>query len=102
MMEIWQNLFPGIVSFAAQDITIGIARLFLIFFGMGLAYLGFNRTLEPLIMVPMGIGMSAVNAGSLFLKDGRIGNLFLDPLVAQPDALVNIMQINFLRYTIFV
>ena len=97
MVEIWQNLFPGIATFWSQDIAVAIARIFLIFFGMALAYLGFNRTLEPLIMVPMGIGMSAVNAGSLFLKDGKIGNLFLDPLVAQPDVLVNIMQINFLQ-----
>ena len=32
--------------------------------------LGFKRTLEPLIMVPMGIGMMAVNCGMMFLTSG--------------------------------
>ena len=95
--EILSNLFPGIASFFVQDFAIVGARIFLIFFGMVLAYLGFTRTLEPLIMVPMGIGMTSVNAGSLFLKSGKVGNLFLDPLVEQPDLLVNIMQVNFLQ-----
>ena len=95
--DILNNLFPGIASFFVQDTTIAVVRIFLILFGMVLAYLGFNRTLEPLIMVPMGIGMTCVNAGSLFLKSGKVGNLFLDPLVEQPEALVNIMQVNFLQ-----
>ena len=95
--EILSNLFPGIASFFVQDAAIVAARLFLIVFGMVLAFLGFRRTLEPLIMVPMGIGMTSVNAGALFLKSGKVGNLFLDPLVEQTDLLVNIMQVNFLQ-----
>jgi len=95
--DILHNLFPGIASFFVQDTVIAGVRIFLILFGMVLAYLGFNRTLEPLIMVPMGIGMTCVNAGSLFLKSGKVGNLFLDPLIEQPEALVNIMQVNFLQ-----
>lgn len=97
MLEILQNLFPGIATLFVQDTSVAIARIVLIFAGFLLAYLGFTRTLEPLIMVPMGIGMTCVNAGQLFLKSGGIGNLFLDPLVEKPDALVNIMQINFLQ-----
>jgi Na+-transporting malonate decarboxylase carboxybiotin decarboxylase subunit len=97
MAEILHDLFPGIVSLLVQDSSVALARLFLIAFGFVLAYLGFKRTLEPLIMVPMGIGMIAVNSGVLFMKGGGIGNLFLDPLVADPAALVNIMQINFLQ-----
>lgn len=96
MNEILHNLFPGIFSFLVQEPSIVYARLFLILFGFALAYLGFKRTLEPLIMVPMGIGMIAINTGVLFMNGG-IGNLFLDPLVAKPDDLVNIMQINFLQ-----
>ena len=95
--EILANLFPGIASFFVQESAIVALRIFLILFGMLLAYLGFKRTLEPLIMVPMGIGMTSVNAGELFLKSGKVGNLFLDPLIEQPDALVNIMQVNFLQ-----
>jgi oxaloacetate decarboxylase beta subunit len=95
--DVIANLFPGIATLLAQDPTIAIGRISLILAGMFLAFLGFRRTLEPLIMVPMGIGMASVNAGALFLKSGKIGNLFLDPLIEQPDQLVNIMQINFLQ-----
>lgn len=97
MVEIMSQLFPGIATLFVQDTNIAIARIGLILLGLVLAYFGFTRTLEPLIMVPMGIGMCAVNAGQLFLKSGKIGNLFLDPMVEQPDILVNIMQVNFLQ-----
>lgn len=97
MLEMLNQLFPGIASLFVQDGMIAIARLGLMILGMVLAYLGFTRTLEPLIMVPMGIGMCAVNAGQLFLKSGKVGNLFLDPMIEQPDLLVNIMQVNFLQ-----
>ncbi len=97
MLDILYQLFPGITSLFVQDSMIALARIGLILLGLILAYFGFTRTLEPLIMVPMGIGMCAVNAGQLFLKSGKIGNLFLDPMVEQPELLVNIMQVNFLQ-----
>ena len=97
MLETVIHLFPGIGSLFVQDTTIAFARIFLILFGFALAYFGFTRKLEPLIMVPMGIGMIAINSGVLFLQAGKIGTLFLDPLVEQPDVLVNIMQVNFLQ-----
>jgi oxaloacetate decarboxylase beta subunit len=97
MVEVLYNLFPGIFTFFVQDSGIVVARIFLIAFGFVLAYLGFKRTLEPLIMVPMGIGMIAINSGVLFMQGGGIGNIFLDPLVADPGTLVNIMQVNFLQ-----
>jgi len=67
MTDILPNLFPGIFSLLVQDTSVAVARLFLIAFGFLLAYLGFKRTLEPLIMVPMGIGMIAVNTGVSYL-----------------------------------
>lgn len=91
------TLFPGIASLFVQEPTIAIARVLLIAFGFVLAYLGFSRKLEPLIMVPMGIGMICINCGVLFLKGGNIGTIFLDPLVSDPAELMNIMQINFLQ-----
>ncbi len=97
MQEILIQLFPGIGSFFIQEPTIAIARIVLIICGFILAYLGFKRVLEPLIMVPMGIGMICINSGVLFLGKGKLGTIFLDPLVSNPDALVNIMQINFLQ-----
>ena len=52
-MSLVATLFPGIASLFVQDPVIACARIFMIIFGFALAYLGFKRTLEPLIMVPM-------------------------------------------------
>ena len=97
MNNLLSQLFPGIGTFFAQPGTIAAARIFLILFGLFLAYLGFKRTLEPLIMVPMGFGMVAVNCGMMFLSSGVIGNMMVDPLVSDPAELMNIMQIDFLQ-----
>lgn len=91
------SLFPGIASLFVQDPLIAGARVVLIICGFFLAYYGYKRTLEPLIMVPMGLGMICVNCGVLFLDGGRLGTLFLDPLVTNPNELINIMQVNFLQ-----
>ena len=96
-MDMLLNLFPGIGTLFASEPVIAAARIFLIFFGFLLAYMGFTRKLEPLIMVPMGIGMICVNAGVLFLDSGAIGTLILDPLVSGTDDLMNILQINCLQ-----
>ena len=96
-MEILSQLFPGISTFFAMEPAVAIARVALIVLGFFLAYYGFKRTLEPLIMVPMGIAMMAVNAGMMFLSSGAIGNMFVDPLASDAVELVNIMQINFLQ-----
>ena len=77
-MEFFMQLFPGIGTFFAVEPVIAVARIVLIVFGFVLACLGFKRTLEPLIMVPMGIGMMAVNCGMMFLTSGTVGNLLLD------------------------
>lgn len=96
-MEILLQLFPGIGTFFEMDPLISIARVALIVLGFFLAYFGFKRTLEPLIMVPMGISMMAVNAGIMFLNSGAIGNMFVDPLASDAVEIVNIMQVNFLQ-----
>ena len=80
-MEFFLQLFPGIGTFFTMEPQIAAARLVLIGIGLALAWLGFKRTLEPLIMIPMGIGMMVVNCGMLFLSSGGTGNLLLDPLV---------------------
>ncbi len=89
-----QQLFQGIGTMFEQEPKIVIFRILLILFGFILVYLGAKKILEPLIMIPMGFGMSAVNAGVLFLTADKLGNLLLDPLVTKPDDLINIMQIN--------
>lgn len=90
-------IFPGIGTMFIQDPVIAFSRVGMIGLGFLLAIMGFRRKLEPLIMVPMGIGMMCVNGGVMFLEAGKIGTLFLDPLVEDPSALVNIMQIDFLQ-----
>jgi oxaloacetate decarboxylase beta subunit len=91
------DLFQGIGTMFAQEPKVVIFRIILILLGILLVYLGAKQTLEPLIMVPMGFGMSAINAGVLFMTANQIGNLFIDPMVTKTDDLMNIMQIDFLQ-----
>ena len=96
-MSLVATLFPGIASLFVQDPVIACARIFMIIFGFILAYLGFKRTGKLLLIVWLGVGMICINCGVLFLDGGKLGTLFLDPLVSEPGALMNIMQINFLQ-----
>jgi len=91
-----EQIFPGLSSFGVEGPVIAIGRIALIIFGFILAYLGFKRTLEPLIMVPMGIGMMSVNGAVLFFGNS-MGTLFLNPLVSSPNDLVHILQVDFLQ-----
>ena len=81
----------------SQDPLTVTFRIILIFLGILLVYLGAKNVLEPLIMIPMGFGMSAVNAGVLFMSANQVGNLFIDPMVTKTDSLMNILQIDFLQ-----
>ena len=74
-----------------------IGRIFLMLLGFLLIYLGSRNILEPVLMIPMGLGMSAINASVMFLEGGKMGTLFVDPLMSDPSDLVNIMQINWLQ-----
>lgn len=91
------NFFQGIGTMFVQEPSIVIGRILLIFLGFLLVYLGAKHILEPLIMIPMGFGMSAINAGVLFMSAHEVGNLFIDPMVSDTDKLMNIMQIDFLQ-----
>ncbi|MDR1226168.1 MAG: sodium ion-translocating decarboxylase subunit beta [Prevotellaceae bacterium] len=91
------NIFQGISTLARSDSAIIVARIGLIFLGILLVYLGRKGVLEPLVMIPMGLGMAAINAGVLFMPDGTQGNLFVDPMASDPVKLIDIMQINFLQ-----
>ncbi|WP_040156049.1 sodium ion-translocating decarboxylase subunit beta [Mobilicoccus massiliensis] len=91
------GIFQGIGTLFMQEPSIAFGRLVLIVLGFGLVYLGKKEILEPLLMIPMGLGMSAVNAGVLVLNTGRTGTLFVDPLVKDPNDVVNVLQINWLQ-----
>ena len=83
------NLFQGLGTLFYQDPQIAIARVVLMVLGILLVWLGKRGTLEPLIMIPMGFGMAAVNAGVLFFSATKTGTLFVDPLVSNTDGLMN-------------
>jgi oxaloacetate decarboxylase beta subunit len=120
------DLFQGITTLISSPPTILFGRLGLILLGMVLLYLGKKGVLEPLLMIPMGLGMIAVNAGVLFLDPttaGHIvsgtvtnpdpviaqqlvdqaasghmpGGLFMSPLVEKTDSLMYLMQVDFLQ-----
>lgn len=91
------DLFQGISTMFVQTPGIVVCRIALIFLGFLLVYLGKKGTLEPLIMVPMGLGMSAVNAGVLFMENNQVGNLIINPLLTTTDDLMKYMQIDFLQ-----
>ncbi len=91
------NIFQGLATLAASEPEVIAMRLFLIALGMLLIYLGRKGVLEGLLMIPMGLGMATVNAGVLFLEDGRQGNLFVDPLIEEPAALLTVLQVDWLQ-----
>ncbi len=98
-MNLW-DFFQGIHTFFTVAPTMAIGRLLLIALGLALLYLGYKQTLEPLIMVPMGMGMVAVNAGLMIFEVQNIGtlpNLFISPLVTNTDELMNLLQVDFLQ-----
>jgi len=90
-------IFQGIATMVASDPTIVAGRIVLIFLGIAFVYLGAKGTLEPLIMIPMGVGMSSVNAAVLYLSPTVMGTIFLDPMAAEPAQLMDVLQINFLQ-----
>jgi len=91
------SLFQGIATLVHSDTTILIARIGLMILGLLLIYLGKKEILEPLLMIPMGMGMAAINAGIMFMPDGQQGNLFVDPLVTDYNQLLDVLQIDFLQ-----
>jgi carboxybiotin decarboxylase len=66
-MDTFFEIFQGIGTLADGDWKTAFARIALMMLGGLLIYLGKKGTLEPLLMIPMGMGMIAVNAGVLFL-----------------------------------
>ena len=91
------SLFQGVGTMAAGGWLLAVTRIALVILGCAVIYLGWKGVLEPMIMIPMGLGMIAINCGTLMMPEGGLGNLFLDPLASDTDELMNIMQIDFLQ-----
>jgi Na+-transporting methylmalonyl-CoA/oxaloacetate decarboxylase beta subunit len=109
------DLFQGIntlVQGFSTDPKIAFGRVFLIFLGILLFYLGRKGVLEALLMIPMGLGMATVNAGVMFFSvydpasglsiaadqaSQLPGTLHVAPLAQDTKALIDILQINWLQ-----
>ena len=91
------DLFQGIATLASAEPRIFWGRIGLIALGFLLVYLGRKGVLEALLMIPMGLGMAVVNAAVMTLDAGRVGTLFVDPLVTGTDATMAILQVDWLQ-----
>ena len=69
------GIFQGFHTLIESSPALIAARLGLIALGVLLIYLGKKGVLEPLLMIPMGLGMVAVNAGVLFLDPATAGHI---------------------------
>jgi len=91
------KMFQGIYTLLTSEPNILYTRMFLMILGLLLVYLGKKGVLEPLLMIPMGLGMATINASTMIMPDGTHGNLFVDPLVIDIDKLLYLLQIDFLQ-----
>src|SRR3989304_8229977 len=92
-LELCQGIYPLFQT--SPDIAFG--RLFLVALGLFFIYLSYKKVLEPLIMLPLGIGMIAVNGGLMVLEAGHVGTLFVNPLASNVEELTYYLQIDFLQ-----
>jgi len=96
-------LFPGLESFALMEPGAALVRVVLIGVGFTLVYLGYKRTLDPLLMVPMGMGISMANAGILLMPalnpalGKEVGTMFLNPFVSTAAEHIDALQVYFLQ-----
>jgi len=93
----WQmflSAFQGIEALLHSSPQMVVARFGLIFLGMLLIYLGKKGILEPLLMIPMGLGMAVINASVMMFDPlnlhGGLGTLFLEAQAGSgPDSIKN-------------
>lgn len=95
--DFFASLFQGIYTLFTSDPIISYTRIGLILLGMLLVYLGKKGVLEPLLMIPMGLGMATINASVMMMPNGVTGNLFVDPMLTDTDQLLEVLQIDFLQ-----
>ncbi len=102
------GIFQGFATLISSEPLMVAARLGMMALGLVLVYLGKKGTLEPLLMIPMGLGMATVNAAVMFfdpltLHQG-LGTLFVEAqagatadTVRNAADLMTILQIDFLQ-----
>lgn len=90
------NIFQGVNTLAdsfSHNPKVAIVRIILILLGCLLIYLGKKEILEPLLMIPMGLGMATINASIMYFDPlglhGGMGTLFVE---AQAGATIDVMK----------
>ena len=96
MIDQLAHIFEGISTFGQMDAQTVLIRLGLMAVGFLLIYLSAKNILDPLVLMPMGLAMILVNGATLTIE-GKLANLFVDPMLTKPEEVVNSMQILFLQ-----
>ena len=105
------NIFQGVntlIDGFSHNPKVAIVRIVLILLGFLLIYLGKKEILEPLLMIPMGLGMATINASIMYFDPlglhGGMGTFFVESQAgATIDAIKNaadiitILQIDWLQ-----
>jgi len=102
------EFFQGIYTFFITEPSIILGRLLLVALGLLFIYLAYKKVLEALIMLPLGIGMIAVNGGLMVLEAsqvgglimteaGPVGTLFVNPLAGNLQEVMYFLQVDFLQ-----
>lgn len=102
------DIFQGFGVMAHSDPKVIAVRIVLVVLGFALVWLGRKGVLEPLLMIPMGLGMATINVSAMFfdpinmankltVNHAAVNNLFLDSTLASNDQLVTLMQIDWLQ-----
>ncbi len=90
------RIFEGLSTFGQMDTQTVLIRLGLMAVGFLLIYLSAKDILDPMVLMPMGLAMVLVNGATLTIA-GQFANLFVDPMLTEPEKVVNGMQIFFLQ-----
>ncbi len=105
------EIFQGIDLLLYQwehDWKIVVTRVILVLLGILMVHMGRKGVLEPLLMIPMGLGMSTINAAMMFfdpvnmvareaIDHTKVGTLFLDSIESNNDHLMTLCQIDWLQ-----
>ena len=90
------HIFEGLSTFGQMDAQTILVRIVLMLVGFLLIYLSAKDILDPMVLMPMGLAMVLVNGATLTIE-GKLANLFVDPMLVDPEKIVNSMQIFFLQ-----
>lgn len=100
-LETFLSAFQGIEAMLHSSPQMVLARLGLIALGIFLMYLGKKGVLDPLLMIPMGLGMAVINASVMMFDPlgihGGLGTLFVEPQAgAGTDAVKNAADLMYI------